>query len=706
MRVAPLLITLAAIGALFLLSTSFGVRSEVPVGLGTDPQHLHPESLRAANGERRRAKQLTRLAALEQAASEQLESAAAATAAATAALSAADAAAAAAAGESGGGRAAATPPRAAAPASAAATNPAPTPARPAKPCAPGCEAHGVCNSELGRCDCPPFMGGDDCTRSLLPACAAAVGLAEVAPAPCVIDTLTRAAPVSCECLMGCEKLNLMGVRECYLMDPGNATVVAWTNHQKHMRGLETNREYWESSLKLAARESAEKCSGHGVFAPHKPVQGAPPTGARKFCQCYAGWSGTHCERSTAQRQQQACLNGCSQRGECVRNWCHCRRGFYGTDCSLGADPPGTAEPAPALPPPLGARAQGAGAPKIYVYELPPRFNSWMHAGAGGWWQDLDLWGEDVAIHRRMLRSSYRVTNPEEADYFLVPVWVSSAMWQMNWGFRDLLPTGVRAIKEATAYIRSTWPHFDRNGGADHLWVFGHDQGSWRIRTKVPEIAAGIFISPFGGGSAQRGGHRGGHTVGGVTEPQHDIVVPPLLYADVPKGLLNHKGRRKVSPQNLAFFQGKLNLHIPYASRSPGTLCLGERLTYGGGHFCHRYEYSFGVRQSLFKTHRNTPRIVIKEGHEADREEYFANMAGSKFCVAAAGFGFSTRAYEAALAGCAPLVMQDGIPQAFEDLLPWPLFSLRLNDSLAQIPSETLTGAPAALRVTAALCSAV
>jgi hypothetical protein len=279
-----------------------------------------------------------------------------------------------------------------------------------------------------------------------------------------------------------------------------------------------------------------------------------------------------------------------------------------------------------------------------------------------------------------------VTNPEEADYFLVPVWVSSAMWQMNWGFRDLLPTGVRAIKEATAYIRSTWPHFDRNGGADHLWVFGHDQGSWRIRTKVPEIAAGIFISPFGGGSAQRGGHRGGHTVGGVTEPQHDIVVPPLLYADVPKGLLNHKGRRKVSPQNLAFFQGKLNLHIPYASRSPGTLCLGERLTYGGGHFCHRYEYSFGVRQSLFKTHRNTPRIVIKEGHEADREEYFANMAGSKFCVAAAGFGFSTRAYEAALAGCAPLVMQDGIPQAFEDLLPWPLFSLRLNDSLAQIPS--------------------
>jgi len=48
-------------------------------------------------------------------------------------------------------------------------------------------------------------------------------------------------------------------------------------------------------------------------------------------------------------------------------------------------------------------------------------------------------------------------------------------------------------------------------------------------------------------------------------------VPPVLYERVPLGLLNHAGRRKKQTPNLAFFQGKLNLHIPY-------------------------EYSFGVRQ--------------------------------------------------------------------------------------------------------------
>ena len=80
-----------------------------------------------------------------------------------------------------------------------------------KACAPGCEQNGVCNSELGRCDCPPYVGGDDCSKPLLPACAAAVGLTTVAPAPCVIDTLSLGAPVSRECLMGCEAIGLMVV---------------------------------------------------------------------------------------------------------------------------------------------------------------------------------------------------------------------------------------------------------------------------------------------------------------------------------------------------------------------------------------------------------------------------------------------------------------------------------------------------------------
>ena len=516
---------------------------------------------------------------------------------------------------------------------------------PVKPCKPGCEKNGVCNTELGRCDCPPFMGGDDCAQPLFGACASAIGLKEVAAAPCVIDHMGSTAPVSCECLMGCEAMGLMGVRECYVMDRSNATVMDWVRQQRAARGLDANEQYWEANLKGAEALSVDKCGGRGVYAPPKPPQGAARGAAR--CLCYAGFGGARCESTAFQRPLANCLNGCSGRGSCHRNWCRCRPPFYGVDCSLGGAR--GADTSPALPPPIGAQTIADGAPRVYVYELPPEFNAWMQAGAGGWWQELDLWGEDVVFHKRMLRSTYRVTDPRDADYFVVPVWVSSAMWQMNWGFRDLLPTGVRTVRRLAQYLQRTWPYFDRRGGADHIWVFGHDQGAWRIRMKLPLIAKGIFLSPFGAGPAQRGGHM----------QAQDIVVPPLLYANVPLGLLNQAGRRRVAPPDLAFFQGKLNLHIPY-------------------------EYSFGVRQGLYKAHRNTPRITIKEGHEANTEHYFEHMSTSKFCVAAAGFGFSTRAYEAALSGCVPLIMQDGVEQAFEELLPWGLFALRMNMSLSAI----------------------
>ena len=74
---------------------------------------------------------------------------------------------------------------------------------------------------------------------------------------------------------------------------------------------------------------------------------------------------------------------------------------------MAGAPHDAAKPPPPLPPPIGA--QGAGAPRVYVtrsnaslcrtsacvecryryvYELPPRFNAWMHAGEHGWWQEL------------------------------------------------------------------------------------------------------------------------------------------------------------------------------------------------------------------------------------------------------------------------------------------------------------------------------
>ena len=278
-----------------------------------------------------------------------------------------------------------------------------------KACAAGCEEHGTCNPELGRCDCAPFMGGEDCSRPLFAACAQSIGLRVVAPAPCVYERdKRRMAPVSCACLQECESLGLMNVRECYVVDPQNATVNKWVSMQRRLRGLEANTHYWQAALSGQDEVSVKECGGRGVYAPPMPNSGAPSASAARSCLCYAGFSGTRCEIDSTSRPLDRCLNGCSQRGSCVRNWCHCAPGFYGIDCSLGASPPG-APAMPALPASIGAQVGelAAGAPKVYVYELPPRFNSWMHAGANGWWQDLELWGEDVVIHRHAARDGSR-----------------------------------------------------------------------------------------------------------------------------------------------------------------------------------------------------------------------------------------------------------------------------------------------------------
>ena len=118
------------------------------------------------------------------------------------------------------------------------------------------------------------MGGADCSRPLFSVCAASIGLKEPSAAPCVIDHTGSNAPVSCECLMECEALGLMGVRECYIMDKGNSSVMSWVRTQRGQRGLDANEQYWESNLKGTEAKSVEKCKGRGVWAPAKPPSAA------------------------------------------------------------------------------------------------------------------------------------------------------------------------------------------------------------------------------------------------------------------------------------------------------------------------------------------------------------------------------------------------------------------------------------------------
>ena len=73
-------------------------------------------------------------------------------------------------------------------------------------------------------------------------------------------------------------------------------------------------------------------------------------GRAEHCVCIPGWYGANCEtgpgdynprKETDEKDgrglavKRHCVHGCSGRGVCRLNWCHCVPGTYGTDCSLG-----------------------------------------------------------------------------------------------------------------------------------------------------------------------------------------------------------------------------------------------------------------------------------------------------------------------------------------------------------------------------------
>lgn len=85
-----------------------------------------------------------------------------------------------------------------------------------------------------------------------------------------------------------------------------------------------------------------------------------------------------------------------------------------------------------------------------------------------------MFAAEVFMHRFLLKSPVRTLNPEEADWFFVPVYTTC----------DLTPNGLplpfkspRMMRSAIQLVASKWPYWNRTEGADHFFVTPHDFGA-------------------------------------------------------------------------------------------------------------------------------------------------------------------------------------------------------------------------------------
>ncbi|KXZ46236.1 hypothetical protein GPECTOR_45g106 [Gonium pectorale] len=176
-----------------------------------------------------------------------------------------------------------------------------------------------------------------------------------------------------------------------------------------------------------------------------PSCSSPVTSLGRLCKHYGFFSVADCIAVTPLR----CLNACNGRGRCYAGWCHCKEGYYGADCSLSLDSNGRPEQLAGM-----GYTPAPGGPRIYIYELPPRFTT--H-------KNLDKFDRPLYAHlwKRIISSGHRTLDPQEADFFYVPV-----------DFRYLYSEASLVLQ----YVQQTWPYWNATGGAKHLLLSTSDLG--------------------------------------------------------------------------------------------------------------------------------------------------------------------------------------------------------------------------------------
>ncbi|XP_073525484.1 uncharacterized protein [Phyllobates terribilis] len=285
--------------------------------------------------------------------------------------------------------------------------------------------------------------------------------------------------------------------------------------------------------------------------------------------------------------------------------------------------------------------------KIYVYQLPRRYNSdWLLSDDRC---SRHLFSAEVALHRVLLKSPARTLDPFNADFFFVPVYVSCNFSAVN-GF-PAIGHARSLISDAVRFISDSLPFWNRSSGADHLFVASHDFGSCfhtiedvAMTDGVPEIMRNSVI-------LQTFGVQYEHPCQAVK----NVVIPPYIPPENVRSTLQKfplDGHRDI----FAFFRGKMEIHPKNIS----------------GRF-----YSRGVRTKIWEHFNRDMRFYLRRKRFAG---YQSEMARSVFCLCPLGWApWSPRLVESVALGCVPVIIADGIRLPFPWAIPWPEISLTVPE---------------------------
>ncbi|KAI7997999.1 putative glucuronosyltransferase Os01g0926700 [Camellia lanceoleosa] len=569
-----------------------------------------------------------------------------------------------------------------------------------KSCKNDCSSQGICNRELGQCRCFHGFSGEGCSERLQLDCnfpgskEQPYGRWVVSMCAAHCDT-TRAM---CFCGKGTKYPNRPVAEACGFKvnlpsEPEGPKMTDWTKPDlDNIFTTNSSIPGW--------------CNVNPAEAYASKVR------FKEECDCkYDCLWGRFCEVPVLC----TCINQCSGHGHCRGGFCQCDNGWYGIDCSIPSvlsvirDWPQWLRPAqvdvPDSPQHVGNLLNLNAVvekkrPLIYVYDLPPEFNSLLLEGRHfkfecinriydennvTLWTD-QLYGSQMAFYESILASSHRTLNGEEADFFFVPVLDSCIItraddaphlsMEEHMGLRSSLT--LEFYKKAYNHIVEQYHYWNRSSGRDHIWSFSWDEGACYA---PKEIWNSMMLVHWGNTNSKHNhsttaywadnwdrissDRRGNHP---CFDPDKDLVLPAWKRPDV--NAMNSKlwARPREKRKTLFYFNG--NLGPAYEKGRPEAT------------------YSMGIRQKVAEEFGSSPNKEGKLGtqHAEDvivtplrSDNYHEDLASSVFCGVMPGDGWSGRMEDSILQGCIPVVIQDGIYLPYENMLNYESFAVRIHE---------------------------
>jgi hypothetical protein len=300
--------------------------------------------------------------------------------------------------------------------------------------------------------------------------------------------------------------------------------------------------------------------------------------------------------------------------------------------------------------------------KIYIYEYPVELEKKVLASPVGC--ALGQWGTEVLMHKWLMSSEMRTTDPDEADLFYVPVYATCNIVRKNLKYKDV----GQEIYEAVFEFLRTQKSWREHGGIDHVFLFADGQGvnQWPWYDVVSNSIL-LMVD----GTCPTWGTELEDKVDIKTcfSPWKDIIIPG--HTDFARVLKIKELKKPLGERKLLF---------SWRGRSS---------------FIHDAYNKSVTRTEIVEHFLDLPHTDVG----GFSKTFFESKTNSQFCLVPSGTSpWSNHLYESIIAGCIPVILSDEYQLPFWHRLDWTKFSVKLPegkiepelfDHLADIPHELL-----------------